>query len=337
MPPLAGLGNYDLLIKVKGATAQGKPFELVQGPYSVDYTPVGTAANLPAIAKPDPMEAPITFDSSAMDIPSLDVEELPPEDMEPLPEPEPQPEAVPMPELTDMLPEESESTAEPTADAADSDTNWILLASIFILGNVVIIGTGIYFYIRFLRKTSAEQSRVVNEIAQLKQKQKEEGAAPVVAETAVAASVVDEEPEEATVMRASEPAAAMMQPEPAPVPVPSEPESEPEPEPPSRIESYINDSQPLDLEDDSLVEIDEFDDEFENELPEDVSNLDDIDRMLNDQELDSDTELNDTIDAMLNQPTVFPDKKDRKKAVNDNDSSGFAEDEFMLDNPDSKD
>ena len=51
MPPLAGLGNYDLLIKVKGVTPSGLPFERVQGPFAVDYTPVTADSSAP---KPQP-------------------------------------------------------------------------------------------------------------------------------------------------------------------------------------------------------------------------------------------------------------------------------------------
>lgn len=338
VPPLAGLGNYDVLIKVKGISAHGKAFELVQGPYSIDYTPVTAATTAPPVAdtQPKPEIPPVTFDPAAMEIPSLDVEELPPEDMMPEPESEPEPvlaepEAVPTPEVTlseDETPLPDEATEE-------GETNWVLLASLFILGNVAIVGVGVFYYVRFLRKTDVEQSRVVDEITQLKQKQKEAKAkaAAAPAETTPTPAMASETdiPDEATVLRSS-PLEPVID-EPAPV-VASVAEPAPPPPVPASVASYLSQSGPLELDDDEMVEIDEFDDEFADDLPEEVANLDDLDMMLNEQEeMGSDTELNQTIDAMLEQPTVFPDKK---KAVNDDGSPRFADDEFMLDNPETK-
>jgi hypothetical protein len=244
--------------------------------------------------------------------------------------------------------------AEPenVADELEEDSNWIMLASLFALGNVAIIGVGVYFYIRFLKKTDAEQTRVVTEITELKQRQKEErgkAAEPAAAATVTSLDLdigadLGQDADEATVMRSSSPESAPETPQPAvskkaldnaPVedawstPAPDvAPAAAKEPEPDT---GYVNQAPPLELDDDELIEVDDYDDMIEEE----VDNLDDLDMMLNEQEgLGSDTEINNTIDQMLEQPTVFPDKK---KAANDKDSSRFADDEFMLDNPDNKD
>lgn len=347
VPPIATLGNYTVLLKVKGVTGSGAPLERVQGPYHVDYTPLSELAAQTATSEPQAVDLPaVTFDPRTMDIPSLDVEELPPEDM--MPEPEP---------VIDQVVEEQEPAVqaqpeEKIDEPAEEGSNWIMLASLFALGNVAIIGVGVYFYIRFLKKTDAEQTRVVTEITELKQRQKEERgkAAEPAAAVAVASLDLDigadlgEDADEATVMRSSAPESVPETPQPAaskkpldnaPVedawstPVPeAAPVAAMEPEPDT---GYVNQAPPLELDDDELIEVDDYDDMIEEE----VDNLDDLDMMLNEQEgLGSDTEINNTIDQMLEQPTVFPDKK---KAANDKDSSRFADDEFMLDNPDTKD
>ncbi len=334
VPPQAGLGNYDVLIKVKGTSSHGKPFELIQGPYAVDYTPIA-ATSAPAADAQTPPQVnvpPVTFDADAMNIPSLDVEELPPEDMV-VPAPETQQPAEASVSL-DQVPA-AESGAEVDAAEDTEGTNWMLLMSLFILGNVAIVGVGLFYYLRFLRKTDVEQTRVVDEITQLKQKQKDDLARAV----ANAGAAEEEEPpaaalddflaEDATVLRTEpEPLSA-----PKTVPAVSAP---PPPATPAPVDEAVVPipSYSLDLEDDEIVEVDEFEDEFDGELPDEVANLDDLDMMLNEQEdMTSDTELNQTIDAMLEQPTVFPDKK---KAANDKTSPRFADDEFMLDNPDTK-
>lgn len=338
VPPVAGLGNYDLLIKVKGTTAHGLPFERVQGPYSIDYTPLTSMATTSKPpAKTDTDTPPVTFDASALDIPSLDVEELPPDDMLPHDEHVP-----PVTEPEKPVADAGDVPVVDTGTPETADTGWILLASLFLLGNVAIIGVGIFFYVRFLRKTDAEQARVVDEIARLKQKQQAEKAAAAPAVAPFPDMTVDEIPEDATVLRASD---ADVKPTPAPIaesaPAPTTsvamdsapPVAEKEPAPvPVREDTYINTAAPLELDDDSMVEMDDFEDEFEDEMQEEAS-LDDLDMMLSEQEGVSDTELNQTIDAMLEQPTVFPD---RKKAVNDEAASRFADDEFMLDNPETK-
>lgn len=341
VPPLAGLGNYDLLIKVKGVASDNTPFERVQGPYSVDYTPLtGMPATSPQTAAVDTATPPVTFDASALDIPSLDVEELPPDDMPPLDEPEPvvAESVVPEPE-DEAAPAPDIASADESTTGETGETSWLLLASLFILGNVAIVGVGVYFYIRFLRKTDAEQARVVDEIAALKQKQKAEKSAAGVASAAVAVApeldmAVEEIPDEATVMRTGDTDA-----NPVSAPAVAEEFTPPPvvakapPPPPAREDTYVNTAAPLELDDDGMVEMDEFEDEFEDELQEESASLDDLDMMLSEQEGTSDTELNQTIDAMLEQPTVFPDKK---KVANDSAASRFADDEFMLDNPDNK-
>lgn len=329
--PFGAQGVYQVALTVKGTSLSGRQFEMLQGPYPVDYTPLAQSmADAPATVKSD--QAPVTFDASALDIPSLDVEELPPDDM-PLPEDElaatetaesgPGPEAdMPADEPAPVQPV-AESDAEEPAPAAPADesTPWVLLMSLFILGNVAIAGVGLFFYLKFLRKTDVKQKQVVEDIQRLKQRQLEENArraeagaepAPVVA-AAVPAAVVEELPaipEEATIMRVTEPAAV-------PVPPPAPPVV-------AKDTNYVMQAAPLELDDDEMIEIDDdFDDVIEEE---DVPNLDDLDMMLNEQEEGaSDTSINRTIDEMLEEVTGKKPGPGKKP--------GFAEDEFKLDNP----
>ncbi|NPU94013.1 MAG: VWA domain-containing protein [Gammaproteobacteria bacterium] len=332
--PFGAQGVYQVALTVKGTSLSGRQFEMLQGPYPVDYTPLTQSmADAPATVKSD--QAPVTFDASALDIPSLDVEELPPDDM-PLPEDElaatetaesvPGPEAdMPADEPAPVQPVAESDAEEPApAEPADESTPWVLLISLFILGNVAIAGVGLFFYLKFLRKTDVKQKQVVEDIQRLKQRQLEENArraeagaepAPVVA-AAVPAAMVDELPgipEEATVMRVTEPAAA-------PVPPPAPPVV-------AKETNYVMQAAPLELDDDEMIEIDDdFDDVIEEE---DVPNLDDLDMMLNEQEEGaSDTSINRTIDEMLEEVTGKKPGPGKKP--------GFAEDEFKLDNPATK-
>ena len=55
VPQFADPGVFEVLVKVTGVSANELPFELIQGPYEVDYTPVGVveeqAPNLDAMAE----------------------------------------------------------------------------------------------------------------------------------------------------------------------------------------------------------------------------------------------------------------------------------------------
>lgn len=265
VPPVAGLSQYEVLIKVKGKSPQGREFEVLQGPYPIDYTPV---PSLIESAPTDALSTPITFDDSAMAIPSLDIESLPTEDM-----------VLADAQPDDQLPPQVQTAAEDEAEESSwlADANWLLLASVFILGNVAIIGVGVYFYLRFLRKTEVEQSRLVDEISQLRQQHEEE-----------MSLVADPVPEER-----SEPVSAGV----------------------GLGGILASGPASLQLEDDLPVEVD---DDAHEPLPDDIPSLDEIDRLLAEQE-----------NASREQNAA------RKKAVNDPLRS-FAEDEFMLDNPDTQ-
>ena len=344
VPPFGALGEYEVLIKVSGSSANDRPFELMQGPYQVDYTPLGLVAeedaDIESEVPPKPSE---TFDASAMEIPSLDVEELPPDDIPPLPEVEPVPEPEPI-----LMGEED--LVQPESEAEEAGTNWLLLAGVFIIGNVLVIGGGIYLYIKIVRRTDEEQSRVVDEITQIQQKKAEQKAKPDAKQEPDASELsldLDSgtemdlgDEEEATQIRTTDDAAPG---ETVVVPPAA-------PEPPE--EAYVNVADPLDLEEDEMIEVDDdFDDDLEGE-----GGLDDLDEMLSEQESLEQTEeqLNQAIDDMLDQPTVFPDAEDGDKEADSkqdkNEKSepgseeedegnvedkypGFDNDEFMLDNP----
>ncbi len=343
VPPGPTLGVYEVMLKVKGNSASGRPFELTQGPYTVDYSPLGLSAEKVA---PKSGAAPVTFDDSALDVPSLDVEELPPDDMEVPPEAaaDTVAAAAPPAEPEHDLPAEAEHPAEaaaepPAEEAGGWQTGWLSLASLFILGNVAIVGVGVFFYLRFLRRTDAEQQQVVEDIVQLKQRQQEKSSAPVAEPAPPEISSVelpgieleempaleaelpamDAVPDEATVIRTSEPEPVVEEPVVAVAP----PAAVPDP-------AYVMQAAPLELEDDEMIEVD---DDFDVEIQEEESEgLDDLEMMLNEQEEASETSINRTIDAMLEQPTVYPGSDKAQKEKEEADRR-FAEDEFMLDNP----
>lgn len=335
--PFGAEGEYEVLIKVSGTSINNKHFELVQGPYIVDYTPLGMNAET---LTPQPLdeeaetqnaelEPPVTFDESAMEIPNLDVEELPPDDMPPLQD-----------EVEEELPVmedpviADEFTEQPVIEETEEEeaSNWVLLASIFILGNVAIIGVGVFFYIKFLRKTAEEQTRVVQEIHNIQQQKKEKKSKPLpeqsleqqLAADLEAESEMDLEDEATQIRTSDEPS-----PQTAAEESPGEPPAAPvEPPPPKEAEEkYINEAEPLELDDDELIEID---DDFDDEVASAEEGLDELDEMLNEQEEameQSEEELNQTIDEMLDAPTVFPEQED------EDEDTGFDDDEFMLDDP----
>lgn len=352
VPPAGTLGSYEVNLKVKGSSLSSRPFEMMQGPYLVDYTPIGLGELSKKPATTD--AAPVTFDDSALDIPSLDVEELPPDDALPAeiavvdgeaaePAAAHDENAEPPAGEEQQAAEEAELPAEAAADViaegeSEGERSWLLLAGLFILGNVALAGVGLFFYMRYLRKADAKQQQVVEEIEQLKQRQQEKSARPEppAAPVAVAAMEVEEMPlqeEEATMIRVGEPAppvaiAETIEPLPAPVAVP----------PPAAVveKAWVSQAQPLELDEDEMIEVDDdFDDLVQEE---EVDNLDDLDMMLNQQEeVASDTSINRTIDQMLEQPTVYPGSDAQAAKEREEEAARrFAEDEFMLDNPTAK-
>lgn len=337
--PFGAQGEYEVRIKVSGTSVNGKPFELVQGPYIVDYSPLGINTS-PEMIEPDPIEeeppVPVeTFDASAMEIPDLEVDELPPDDMPPAEEDVALvPDVIDDPDLGGDLVSEAEQPEE--------ETNWILLASVFVLGNILIIGGGIFLYIKFLRKSEAEQTKVLEEINEIQQQKQDKGAKPEVPdlEQEVAAELAGEselelgeestqiisdavaDPGEQSAEASAEAEAFDDASDSAVAPV--EPETPAQPE--EAEESYINEAEPLELDDDEMIEVDDFDDELDDDVDE---SLEGLDEMLSEQEAAmeaSEEELSQTIDEMLEAPTVFPENES-------DEDTGFDDDEFMLDDP----
>lgn len=360
--PFGAQGEYEVRVKVSGNSLNQKPFEMVQGPYSVDYTPLGINSEpqpeAPETVEPEPVLAE-PFDPAAMEVPDLEVEELPPDDMPPLEE--------------ELPPIAEESVDDPVdeEEIPEESNDWLMLMAAFILGNLLILGGGIFLYLKFLRKTDAEQNQVVEEIAQL-QEQKRQKQDPI-QDPVVALESEQEEPQQAEpVMEPAEEVNSMVDPEfdlsedetqirtqasdepdtgemdlpdietatessvqaEPPllddVEIPN-PEPAPEPAPPKEAEeAYINEAEPLELDDDEMIEIDDdFEDEDLDAIDADTS-LEELDMMLSEQEQgeeQTEEQLNKTIDEMLDAPTEFPDPTD------DDDDSSFDDDEFMLDDP----
>ncbi len=355
VPPFGALGQYEVLLKLSGTSRHGKSFELFQGPFIVDYSPITNdiSSNIESDGSPQDqsVEEESSKDEGAIDhqiiesidpalaeIPSLEVEELPPEDLVIDSSP-------PIPEDVEIS---SEADSEVMTDSKEEETSWILVTAI-ILANLGIIGGGIFFYLRFLRKADQEQSQVVEEITQIQEQRKGKTAAlnatpdsaldPVsepIPETksmdaAPPAADLSEEEDDATIMRGQvsadglKPESSIDQAEKLEDLVPEK--------------AYVNDAAPMELEEESTIEIDDgFDDDLDV-----MEGMDELDMMLSEQEddqiLENDEQLNQTIDEMLEQPTVFPEQKapskqgEQKQKRKSEKDTDFDDDEFMLDDP----
>ncbi len=314
VPQFADPGVYEVLVKVTGVSANELPFELIQGPYEVDYTPVGVveeqAPNLDAMAE--------AFVEENLEVPPIEepvVEEEPPV---------PEPDAPEM--LVEDVTEESRPVVEETLPPEEEEgMGMALMIAIISAVNLGLIGAGWFIYRRTISKEDEERETVQEEITRL-QKQRNEAtrggrqpgaeepaadptatpeSAPASAPTASPAaddtgdSFFGDDEDDVTVINTAadtEDEKTVTQPAPQP-----EPEPAPEPIPEEENQAYENQAKPLEIDDDEMIEVDDFDDFDED-------GIGDLDDMLNEQE---------EADA------------DKKKQE-------FAEDEFMLDNPEEK-
>jgi len=259
VPATDSKGAYEVLVRVSGTSLNGHPFELVQGPYTVDYTPIeitnSDAGDRLAAGETGTIE---TFDEGALEIPTLEVEELPPEGgADELYEP---PEGE---ELQDVS--EPDSIAENT-DSSDAsptgfDPTWILV----VLGNLVVIGGGIFIYMKFLRKTDEEQSKVVQEIEAVQQQKKQKQSKAEAENSEQDAAPV---PKSETKVNAD--AESAVKPD-----VVAKDVVNPVPEPPLPEQSYQNETSALELEDDETVEVGDDSDGVPDEQYPDVDMTDD--------------------------------------------------------------
>lgn len=306
VPQFAEPGIYNVLVKVSGKSANGLPFELIQGPYEVDYTPVGV------------VEEPL---------PDLDdlAEEFVEEDLE-IPDLE-QPEETPVNEAPNEIVIEEpaepinevpvEEVREAQVDEASEDSDGLSLTVIIILaviGNGLLIGGGYFIYRKTVKKEEKQIETVEEEITRL-QKQRSEmtktqpqpeppvatGAEPETTETD--GSFFDDEEE--TVVKTANEATPEADLDEATVAQPAPPVTE-EPIPEEENQAYVNQAAPLEIDDDEMIEVDDFDDFDEDSIG-------DLDEMLSEQE----------------QAEAGEENADKEK-------NAFAEDEFRLDNPEDK-
>ena len=372
VPPFGALGEYQVLLKLNGTTVNDHPFELFQGPFMVDYSPIaGAQTELEVLAPEQPLTEIIEeIDPSLTEIPSLDVKELPPEEFSLDDHLEPEPEVTQIPTPVAPVPEEPLVAAD-EVQSEEEGSSWLLIAAIGLL-NLLVVGLGLFFYLRFNKNNAAQQSEVEQELAKARSEPipasdelavtTGESKAEEVADSAAAMASAAEEPaapalpdleEEATVINTD---GAQTQPE----------------------ETYINEAEPLELEDDSVPELDDDDlddlgdlggfgaeetqvDEpaaaqqedpkpeaeslaTDDSMDDEIEGLEDLDMMLSEQEeeaaLENDDNLNQTIDEMLEQPTEFPDLDDIEDQATDpksqDEDEDFANDDFMLDDPGKK-
>lgn len=350
VPPFNGDGVYQVFLKTQGMTASGNPFDVAQGPYDIDYSPVGVAKTPPISHKPlgesaaleDSLDVGETEETETADDETASAEESASTEEAASESPE---------ETTE--PEEAEAETPPSKPLFSGENLWMLL-SVFALGNLVLFGGGGYLYMRFLRKQDDEQTRLVEQLTTIKDNARGMAEAPVATVTAhvpvpapvVAAASVDsplsampdipslDDEDEPTVMRAS-----------APAPTP-----EPEPETPAVDRSYTIDAEPLALDDDEMIELDDEvgDDELSAQLSAHAAaasqaakqeaavetaaapEMDELDMILAEQEaleaqlggLDIDLPTGAGTPALTKEQLEAEEEKKK-----------FAEDEFMLDNP----
>lgn len=296
VPEFDGPGVYEVLVKVSGVSANGLPFELIQGPYEVDYTPVGVvepvAPDLEAMAE--------AFVEEHLEVPAIDE---PPASEAPEAEPaQPrEPEMLVEDTVEESVPVVAEEAPLPTEDDGMGMTLMIALISIVNLG---LIGAGWFIYRRTVAKEDEERETVQEEITRL-QKQRSETSRPARAAeaatiAATGAALADDTgdsffagDEDATVINT---AAAVEDDQ--TVAQPMSPQVPQEPIPEEENQAYENQAKPIVIDDDEMIEVDDFDDFDED-------GIGDLDDMLSEQE-------------------------------DGNDKQNFAEDEFMLDNPEDK-
>ncbi|MCG8668549.1 MAG: VWA domain-containing protein [Pseudomonadales bacterium] len=280
-PMFDGPGVYEVLIKVSGVSASGRPFELIQGPYEVDYTAVGLSEE----PLPDLEEMAVAFEEEDLEVPEIE-------------EPEPEEEKPEL--LIDQVqeevevPEPQEPPEEVVTEATEEDgMDMMLLMAIVVVGNIVLIGGGWFVYRKMTNKEDEERETVEEEITRMHRERTATQTVPKPAR----ADIEGDDPfdaEEATVINTTADTAG----DEATVAQPMS-RAAPEPIPEEENQAYENKAAPLEIEEDDLIEVDDFD-EF------DEDGIGDLDDMLSEQE------------------------------SSEEDDPGFAKDEFMLDNPDDK-
>ncbi len=314
VPAFGGLGKYKVLVKVNGTSVNGKPFELVQGPYRIDHTDTGLTDDM-------------SFVDDELTDEMLDVDLSIDEEIEEIEEPEligdvvpevPVPDIieVPMDELAAKVEIASEEMAtsgdEGAADEPEEELDILVLGGAFLLSNLLLLGGGFFLY---RKMTNTQDATDLAEEQNIMQAQHARAEARRSAPPAVTAPVVTGgDGEEQTIMRPSDDIAAteeltvtQIQPQ-KPVAAPETLEPQPTEE---EDNAYVNTAAPMELDDDEFIEIDDEFDELDDEMDDALDGLDELDVMLSEQE-----------DAISDNSNTEDDKKDP-----------FVNDEFQLDSP----
>jgi uncharacterized protein (TIGR03503 family) len=255
-------GIYRVFLDVRGNTREGNPFEVSQGPIEVDYSSAKTVSTSVKPESIDVLDSDLSTvgDESADDKASVeDAQAASPaeESTEPPPVAEPEPQG---PSWIDHF------------APGSSGFQWLM----FILGNVVFLGGGIFMYLNYMQDSDEEQNRLLDDLVKIKDRNRvtmqstpDLAYAPAVAAPAVMAmaSASPDMPQvgipplmgnalsDAPLVKPgiSEAPVLMSSGITVNIPVASNPSG------PDR--TYTIDADPLDLDDDGLVEIDDESDE----------------------------------------------------------------------------
>ncbi len=366
VPPFNGDGLYQVFLKAQGTTLAGNPFDVSQGPYDIDYTPVGAAK--PEVVTHEPLAGAEDL-HDALDV-GVEEEAVEPEADENAAEEEVAAEETP---AADEEEEESKEDA-PEAEVAEHDAkpffsadNMLFLLSAFIVGNLVLFGGGGYFYMRFLRKQDDEQTRLVEQLNAIKNNTHATPAAVMPSAMAAAPAMAAMPPvvpapasAVASVLAAAQaevpmssmpafdipsldeddtPTMVRSEPPPAVIPEPAAPEG------PVEDRTYKIDAAPMALDDDELIELDDDvgDDELSAQLAAHAAAAQAAKAEAapaestaaaepSMDELDMILAEQEALEAQLGGLDIGMPGAKPKDAAED-DKNKFADDEFMLDNP----
>jgi uncharacterized protein (TIGR03503 family) len=320
VPNTASAGVYRVMLKAIGQSRNDRPFELVQGPYEVDYTPVGLASD----PLPLPADIQSVFDETDQAIDAA------------TPDPVVSPESTPTEQsvasaasVADTGDSTSDEKGQTVADAAGTaETGWPMWVWALIGGgaNLVLIGGGVYLYRRLTRKEEQDYAAVEEEISRLHAHRKggasravepqiSDDSVPLLNESAAVASFATLDEDEETVVKtaaAAEPQAGAQvtatvprpQPPAEPAPVQSAPPAAAPPvvAPPVAAatddRAYKSTAKPIELDDDEMIELDDDTDAGGSIASADEDNMDDLDLMLSqleddEQELEQGAELDE--------------------------------------------
>ncbi|MBV1920867.1 MAG: VWA domain-containing protein [Pseudomonadales bacterium] len=310
VPAFGGLGKYKVLVKVNGISVNGKPFELVQGPYRIDHTDTGLTDDMSFV------DDELTDEMLDVDL-SIDEEIEEPEPIVDVVSEVSVPDVVEVPldepaaEVEMVSEEKVPSVDGGAADVPEEDLDILVLGGSFLFANMLLLGGGFFLY---RKMTNTQDATDLAEEQGIMQAQQARAARRPVAPAETAPVVMEGDGEEQTIMRPSGDMAAaeeltvtQIQPQ-KPVAAPETLEPQPTEE---EDNAYVNTADPMELDDDEFIEIDDEFDELDDEMDDALDGLDELDVMLSEQE-----------DAISDSSNTEDDKKDP-----------FVNDEFQLDSP----